>query len=115
MPKANEVATELRKLADALSVQPETEIDKPRVIFSYYEKEPFIAAVRLLPHPLTKKIDYPDEKFASMVVTYNTDAICISASAPRSKTCEIIEPAKPAVYDCPSLLSEEEEMGLVEK
>lgn len=113
MPKSREVATELRKLADALDTIPETEIKRPYVSFYHHsesEKEGFLAIARVLPHPLTK--DYGEDLTDKLTVEYKTDAIIASASIPRFLVCRIVEPAKPAVYDCQPLLSAEEEMGI---
>jgi hypothetical protein len=106
--KAGLVAIELRKLADALDVQPDAEIITPWIMFHGYEKDEFLATARLLPRPLTKKVEDDGSKWARVRLECKSP-INISASAPQSLTCELVEPAKPAVYRCAPILSEEED------
>lgn len=113
MSKAGSVAIELRRLADALDKQPDAEIIKPMVTFYGYEKSSFIATVKLLPRPLKKRISEPgDSKWARVRVGYVGDAIDIDASVPQSLTCELVQPAKAAVYRCDPIFSEEEDAAL---
>jgi hypothetical protein len=107
MPKASEVATELRKLADALSVEPDAEIKRPDIMVYHWgneSKEAFLTLCRLIPRPLQKK--YTDDR---MRVEYSSAGLGITLSVPRSAVCRIVEPAKPAVYECEPLLSDQEE------
>jgi len=108
MPKANEVATELRKLADALDRNPNAEVPHPYMGFgmSYNagDKERFLAIAAVLPRPL-KKV-YRDNEFR---LEYESPTISVAARIDRQKVCELIEPAKPAVYRCDLILSEAEE------
>ena len=56
MPKASEVAAELRRVAGALEQEPEAELMRPSLgFFSWDQKEQFLNAVRLLPRPLAKE------------------------------------------------------------
>ena len=107
---AGQVATELRKLADALDKAPDTEVEKPMVSFycnSYSAKDKgksvFQNVVKLLPRPLVKN---PNDR--TFEVEYKNDAIWVRAQIDREAVCEIIEPARPAVYHCVPLLSDEE-------
>lgn len=117
MPKAHDVATELRRIADALDKEPETELPQPLMSFrctSYSSvddgKGYFLAAVRLLPRPLDKT---SDDATYEVGHGRGTDApVWFRAYIDRSRICKLIEPAKPAVYECPSLLSPEEEAEL---
>lgn len=109
-PTAGQVATELRRLADALDKSPDSEVERPMVTFycdSYLAadkgKSVFQNVVRLLPRPLVKK---PSD--ITMEVQYNNDVIYLRACINRESVCELIEPAKPAVYHCPPILSDEE-------
>jgi hypothetical protein len=105
---AGKAAAELRKLADALDTNPDIEITKPWVNFHGYDKATFAAVVKLLPRPLAKKEDGGDESYRRIRVEYRSEAIEIDASVPKYLTCELVEPAKPAVYRCDPLLSLEE-------
>lgn len=106
--KAALVAMELRKLADALDVQPDAEIVKPYVWFMANDKDAFLALARLLPRPLVKKLDGP-----YIQIGYDNPAIFVASQVSQSLTCELIEPAKPAVYRCDPILSEEEDAAVI--
>lgn len=71
--------------------------------FHYYEKEPFVAAVRALGSG-KKKITETGIEF---IVT--PPGSHISLEAPRNLLCRLIRPAE---YDCDPLLSPEEEKSL---
>ena len=101
---------ELRKLAGALDAQADAEVVKPWITFYTQEKEPFLALARLMPRPLEKKVEDENSDWARLkVICKGFEAIDVTVSVPQSKTCELIEPAKPAVYRCDSILSEVEE------
>jgi len=117
---AGQVAIELRKLADALDKEPDTVIPRPMVSFycdDYTSEDKgkswFLAMVRLLPRPLAKKTNN-----TSYEIQHGKDdqksPIWLRAIIDRANVCTVIEPAKPAVYDCPSILSEAEEASLDE-
>lgn len=114
MPKANEVSSELRKLADALDKSPEAEIKKPSIYWSHayggdIAKYQFLALAKIFPKPYKKGDGYD---YDEVTLDHDTPALNIYASIPKSLTCELIEPAKPAVYRCTPLLSELEESML---
>ncbi len=110
MANAGKVAMELRQLADALDVQPDAEIITPWISFYGYEKESFLATARLLPRPLKKNIEDREKSWARVKVEcLGFKAIDVNVSIPQSLTCELVEPAQPAVYRCEPILSEEEE------
>ena len=113
MPKAHEVATELRRIADALDRDPEAGVQKPYVSFYCYEKEMFLRTARILPRPLGKKYDNYGNKSDRLRLVYNGPALDLDCNAPRSLISELVEPAKPAVYNCEPILSPEEEESLV--
>jgi hypothetical protein len=109
-PKASEVAAELRRVADALDRHPDVEVSTPFLTFHGDDhfvadkgKEKFLNTVKILPRPLNKN-------FTPSIVEVENDnpALRVRAYINRSAICEIVEPAKPAVYHCPSLLSDEE-------
>lgn len=111
MPKASEVATELRKLADSLDREPDAEIPAPGVYFPtrYEDKKAFLNVAAILPHPIKKT--YPCNG-TEIELEYRTSSIRVSTCGQRDTVCELIEPAKPAVYRCEPLLSEAEEAAL---
>ena len=114
-PTAGQVATEFRRIADALDKEPDTEVEPPMVTFycnSYSAadkgKQVFLNVVRLLPRPLAKK---PSETNME-VENPNKEVVYLRACIDRAQVCELIEPAKPAVYRCFPLLSDQEEAEL---
>lgn len=118
MPTASVVATELRRIADGLDKEPEVAIPQP--LLSFYcrdfsgsaAKDAFLALARILPKPFVKETT--DSEVEIGHGKGNKAAVWFRAVVDRSLICTLIEPAKPAVYDCPALLSEEEEAGLTE-
>jgi hypothetical protein len=116
-PKASDVAIELRRIADALDKEPDTEVKSPMLTFycnSYSAKDRgklvFLNVVRLLPRPLAKW--YGENQVE--VENPNKDTVRLRACIDRVAVCEIVEPAKPAVYYCTPLLSDQEEAELPE-
>jgi hypothetical protein len=110
MPKASEVANELRKLADALDQEPAADIPTAYVDFYIWtrdEKNSFLNIARMLPRPVEKI--WTDE---DLKVQWKTKSLCAYAKSPRNVVCTLIEPAKAAVYDCEPLLSVEETASL---
>ena len=106
---AGMVALELRRIADALVKEPEAEVTRPSLWFwCWSNKDEFLNLVRLLPRPLTK--DYTDD--SELIMRGEYEAIDFQCRINRSAVCTLIEPAKPAVYNCEPLLSDEEEAAL---
>ncbi len=107
--KASELATKLRTLADSLDKAPGAEIN-PYVSISPScdNKETFLELAKVLPRPLTKKIRHEGTSYEDFTLEGDGFLLCI----PRSALCVIVEPARPARYECPSILSEEEEAAL---
>jgi hypothetical protein len=107
--KASELATKLRKLADGLDKAPDAEID-PYVSISPRkgDKETFLELAKVLPHPLTKKIRHEGTSYEDF--TLEGDGFVLGI--PRSAVCILVEPARPARYECPTILSDEEESAL---
>src|SRR6266705_1744992 len=102
--KAGLVAMELRKLADALDVQPDEVIIKPWVSFYGDSKNEFLATARLMPRPFKKSVS-----FDRIMLEHRNDGLEVRVSVPQALGCELVEPAKPAVYRCDPILSELEE------
>lgn len=109
MPKASEVAHELRKLADALEVEPETDLAQPMVTFYCDTKDQFLASARLLPRPLKKEFEEVRMELAN---DRHECPIWLRSVIERTKVCILVKPAQPAVYDCEPLLSPDEENEL---
>lgn len=110
MPKASEVANELRKLADGLDNDPNANIERPFIYFSHYgnsNKASFMAIAKALPRPFQK--EYKDKDFE---ISYRGEAIVLCVRINRDAVCRIVAPAKPAVYECDPILSEEEHAKL---
>jgi hypothetical protein len=105
--KASELATKLRKLADGLDKAPDAEID-PYVSISFRKKETFLELAKVLPRPLTKKIRHEGTSYEDF--TLEGDGFVLGI--PRSTMCILVEPARPARYECPTILSDEEEAAL---
>lgn len=113
MAKPQEVATELRKWADALDrMDSGIKITPPFLLFSHSAKDSFQAMARTMPRPFQKKNAYPGEKYAEIQLKYVTDAIISQVSVPQALTCELVEPARPAIYRCDPILSPEEDAAL---
>lgn len=115
MPLAKDVATELRKLADALDLHPEVDIRQGHLSFHYgfaTDKDQFLATARILPHPLKKNYPINTDRFSRVSVDHETPALHVSASIYREAVCNLVTPAQPAVYDCELTLSESEDAEL---
>lgn len=112
MPLAKDVATELRKLAEYLDAAPDAIVPTPWLSFNRDygkdDKEKFLAVVRLMPKPLEKIWTERD-----LTIKYKSPVITAIARIDRSDMCELVEPARPAVYRCDPILSAEEDAELV--
>lgn len=115
MPKASEVAAELRRVAEALDREPETVIERGMLSFycNQYSaedkgKKVFLDLVRLLPKPLQKEADKNDYT----VYLGKNGPLWVRAKIARMTMCTLVSPAVEAVYDCVPLLSLEEEASL---
>ena len=111
--KASEVATELRKIADALDTNPQARMPTFHVYASFDDKQLFADAARTLPHPLKKWADLSDSIISRFHVGYKNKALQLDVSIYRDKICKVIEPSVPAVYECEPLFSEDEEVELI--
>ena len=107
--KASELATKLRTLAAGLDKAPDAEID-PYVSISPRkgDKETFLELAKVLPRPLTKKIRHEGTTYED----YTLEGDGFVLGIPRSAVCILVEPARPARYECPTILSDEEEAAL---
>ena len=113
MPKAHEVASELRKLADSLDREPEADISRPSVFFNTgAKKSEFLNLARLFPHPFIKQqAPYFSGK---LEILYKTPGAEIKAWIERSEVCRLVRPAQEAEYECEPIFSQVEEESLGE-
>lgn len=107
MPKASEVAAELRKFAACLDKDPEADVDRPFILMWYGDKNTFLRAAALMPRPISKYYSSSD-----LNLDYKTSGISIRMSVPRNLVCTLVAPAVDAVWECEPLLSAEEESEL---
>jgi len=114
MPKASEVAAELRKFADSLDTNPDAEILAASVYFYHWNKknkDQFMALAKLLPRPLKKELRGSEDN-KDLTLLYESDAMKVYSEIPQAATCTLIEPARPAVYRCDPILSDEDHEAL---
>ena len=71
-------------------------------------KATFLELAKVVPRPLTKKIRFEGTTYED----YTLEGDGFVLGIPRSALCVIVEPARPARYECPSILSEAEEAAL---
>lgn len=110
MPLAKEVAAELRKLADRLDGCGEQEIPQAFICMPANDKECFLALARAVPRPAKKSVS--GTTHPQIEVGFDNDIVKIWTVVSQSLSCELIEPAKPAVYRCDPILSAEEDAEL---
>jgi hypothetical protein len=109
MPTPQAIAAELRKVADGLDrVDSEINIPYAFLHFDHKTKESFLATAKVFPRPLKKDLICPEKPFAEIRLSYSSEALHLWTKVLQSLTCELVEPAKPAVYRCDPLLSEVE-------
>ena len=118
MPLAKDVAIELRKVADALDLNPEVKTPTPDLTFWCFsgedQKRLFLDTARILPRPVAKKYPTDADKYSRVSVEHNSDALHVSTSIYRESICRIIKPAQPAEYDCELTLLDHEDAALTE-
>lgn len=109
MHTAAETAAELRRIADALDKAPELELSPYLSIMAYGEnKDTFMALAKIMPRPMQKGVDFEGTSYEDFKLEHGFWKIKI----PRSVMCVLKEPARLAIYECPSILSPEEEAEL---
>ena len=109
---AGAVAAELKRVAEALEKEPEAEVRRPMLAFWPNNKDEFMSLAKVLPHPLQKKIENEGSDYEKYVLENKSDDMWIHVSIDRREVCILVEPARPARYECPSILSAEEEAAL---
>ncbi len=110
--KAIDAVANLRKLADLLEKHGEAEIRMTSANVWVGKKEPFLALAKAFPRPFSKK--YEERTYGDIELEHGvlqeTGVICLRIE--RTAVCEMIEPARPAKFHCPSIFSPEEEAEL---
>jgi hypothetical protein len=110
--KAIDAVKNLRTLADLLEEHGEAEIRMSAATVWFGDKESFLSIARDLPRPIAKEWEegpYGDLKLTHGILNKTGN---INLYIRRSIICEIVEPARPAVYNCPSIFSPEEEVEM---
>ena len=108
---ARSLASELRRIADALEKEPELNL-LPFLSISVAEddKQTFLALAKIMPRPMVKGIDFEGTNYEDFKLEHDFWRIKI----PRKTMCVLVEPARSARYECPTILSPEEEDALGE-
>ena len=110
--KAIDAVVNLRKLADLLEKHGDVDIQMASASVWFESKESFIAIARDFPRPFTT--EFGESEHGSLTLAHGkewkTGGIVFYIR--RSDICEMIEPARPAKFSCPSILSPEEEVEL---
>lgn len=112
MPKASEIATELRRIADLFDKEPEIELVQPSLTFYHGygdTKENFLSLASLFPRPFKKGDGYSHDR---LKLTHETRGLEVNASIDRVKVCVLKRAAMPAEYECVPILSSIEEASL---
>jgi hypothetical protein len=110
MPKASEIAAELRGLAESIAMIDDS-VNLPYVFVNirHNSKESFLAfAKNAMPRPFATSTEHNYGQEYDLRLTHETDNVHVWCAVNQSLTCTLVEPAKPAVYKCDPILSEEE-------
>jgi hypothetical protein len=107
MPKAHEVAIELRRIADSMDQHPDVDLPQPSLAFYCDTKDQFIGSALFVPRPMKKTEDtHGEDRWKRIRVRAATKtALDVNASVEKALTCELVAPARPAVYRCDPILS----------
>jgi hypothetical protein len=116
MAKAKQVAAALRTIAENLEREPEAEVGGYFCSAYPVTKEHTLNLCRLMPRPYVKDYSRADEieLYHDFMASSTPHDYSVRAriTIKRAHVCELVEPAKPAVYRCNPLLSDEEEAAL---
>ena len=107
MPKASEIANELRKVIAQLEKNPDAEMKRPVLYVYAWDRDTFTAGLHLVPRPIAKRTR--EENFYA---EHENETLSVFVCAPRKIACTLVKPAQEAVYDCLPLLSAEDEAAL---
>src|SRR5579875_1814812 len=110
--KAKDAVENLRKLADLLEKHGDAEIRMTTARIWFDNKESFLLFARDFPRPFVK--EYEDGPYGSLILTHGKliETGDINLDIYRNMVCEMIEPARPAKFHCPSIFSPEEDAEL---
>ena len=103
--KAIDAVANLRKLADLLEKHGELEIGMSSANVWVDDKEAFKAIARDFPRPAKKRSDNTEFGDITLETGELSETGKIGIKISQSLICELVEPAKPAVYRCPSIFS----------
>lgn len=109
MHTAIEIATDLRALADHYEKLGDIKLPKPRLVFHGEDKSQFVACSQALPRPIEKVYPTRDGDYESVRFYHHLRSLDVESWAWRVVACRVVEPPKPAVYECDPILSETEE------
>jgi hypothetical protein len=107
-----ELAAELRSIADIFDAAASVPIIKPTLNFYHgyaATKEEFLALAAAFPRPFKKGDGYAHAQYT---LTHESAVLEVYASIDRTKVCHVVKPAQPAEFECEPLLSEIEEAAL---
>lgn len=110
--KAIDAVKNLRALADMLEKHGDLDIWMTSATVWVEDKNAFLELAKGMPHPVRKEYEegeYGDLRLLHGKLTEDTE---IEVRIRRSNICTLIEPARPAKYDCPSIFTPEEEAQL---
>lgn len=115
MAKAKQVAEALRTIASNLEAEPEAEVGYFFCSARPDHKEQSLTLARLMSRPYVKEYSDREIELRHDFMASDTRhgyAVRNYVTIQRASVCELVEPAKPAVYRCAPLLSDEEEGAL---
>lgn len=110
--KAIDAVKNLRALADLLEKHGDADIWMTSATVWVEEKSAFLELAKDMPRPFRK--EYEDGSYGYLKLLHGglNKGTDIDVRIRRSNICALIEPARPAKYDCPSIFSPEEEAQL---
>lgn len=112
--KAIDAVENLRELADLLEKHPEADVSSVYLHLYFYDKESFFSIARDFMRPCVKKYEDGDHGYLTLTHGKSDHGGETNLKILRSTACTLVEPAKPAVYDCDLILSADEEAQLAE-
>jgi hypothetical protein len=110
--KAKDAVENLRKLADLLERHGEADIRMVTAHVWLNHKDPYVAMAMDFPKPYRKECQNGDYGDFRLIHGNLDENALIDLRIDRSSICTLVEAAKPAVYDWPSFLKDDEEAQL---
>lgn len=106
---AQQLANQLRRVVDALEKTPDAAIYHSYIsIDAGTDRESFMAVAKHWPKPFEKETMYAGTESEQLALVHGASRLIIK----RSAYCTLITPAVPAVYDCPPILTLEDEAAI---